>query len=198
MVLYAKNDITISIIETEDIPAVLGYFLENDFSCDFEMSALKPSVSQFRKEIEDIIDGKDDESNVFVIKKCNTTIGYAYCFVDYSLLKIGHIAIDKNERGNGYGTILTKLITRVAENEGRSVSLECNYPNNCFEKMGFITYDGFHFKHKSKGRKSSKLPILFCSNEEYERRKEETFKKEVDNFAKFLDSDIAKFIMGLN
>ena len=197
MVLYENKDIKISTVELSDIDVIIGYFQENDFSCDFEMSALKPSVGQFRKEMGNIVQGKDDESNVFVIKKNDKVIGYAYCFVDYSSLKIGHIAIDKKERGRGYGTILTKVIIRIAENEARDVSLECNHPNNCFEKMGFITLDGFHFKHKSQCRKSDELPILFVSNEEYERRRDERIKKEVEQFSNFLSSDFAKYIMEL-
>ena len=197
MNLYTKNDITIATIETEDISAVLGYFNENDFNCDREMAMLRPSSSRFKEEMEIIISKNDDESNVFVIKKDERVIGYAYCFVDYDSLKIGHIAVDKSERGKGYGTLLTKLIIRVAENEDRDVCLECNYSNNCFKKLGFKSRDGFHFKHKSKGRKTDKLPILFVTNEVYKQRRDEESKKEVEDYANFLKSDIGKYIMNL-
>ena len=138
---------------------------------------------------------KDDESNVFVLKKNGEVIGYESMFVEYDILHIGHIAVKSSERGNGYGKLLTKLAILVAENEDRDVALYCDHPNSYLEKLGFKTKDRIHYLYKRKGIKSKGLKRLFVKPEEYSKRKDEEMKKEVDRFKKFLDSDIVKAIL---
>ena len=195
MKLYNKGKITISTIEESDKEKILEYFSENDFNCSYETGALRPSNGQFLQIMDNIISGKDDESNVFVLKKNGEVIGYESMFVEYDILHIGHIAVKKSERGNGYGKLLTKLAILVAENEDRDVALYCDYPNSYLEKLGFKTKDRVHYLYKRKGIKSKGLKRLFVKPEEYSKRKDEEMKKEVDRFKKFLDSDIVKAIL---
>ena len=188
MNLYDKDGITVSTIEDEDKERVLEYFESNTFNCDHITGALRPTNEQFLQIMNDIIDGKDDESNIFVLKKDGEVIGYESMYVEYDRLNIGHIAVKDTERGKGYGELLTKLAILVAENEDRDVSLYCNYPNSYFEKLGFKTRDNIHYLYKRRGIKTEGLPELFISVLEYRKRQDERSKKEVEEFADFLEA----------
>ena len=191
MTLYEKKDIEISVIEEQDKAKVLKYFQENDFNCDYESGALRPSDSQYVKIMDNIISKKDNTSSIFVLKKKGEVIGYISMYVEYDRLHIGHIAVDKKERGKGYGTLMTKLAIAVAENEGRDVSLYCSRPNNCFDKLPFKKLDNVHYLYERKTKKKDKdLPQIFISVEEYKKMRDKELKKEVDNFSKFLNSNI--------
>lgn len=195
MRLYNKGKITISTIEESDKEKVLEYFSENDFNCGYETGTLRPSNEQFLQIMDDIISGKDDESNIFVLKRNGEVIGYESMFVEYDILHIGHIAVKRSERGNGYGKLLTKLAILVAENEDRDVVLYCNYPNSYLERLGLKTKDKVHYLYKRKGIKSKGLKRLFVKPEEYRKRKDEETNKELDRFRKFLNSDIVKSML---
>ena len=191
MTLYEKKDIEISVIEEQDKTKVLQYFQENDFNCDYESGALRPSDSQFVKIMDNIISKKDNTSSIFVLKKKGEVIGYISMYVEYDRLHIGHIAVDKKERGKGYGTLMTKLAIAVAENESRDVCLYCSKPNNCFDKLPFRKLDNVHYLYERKNRKKDKsLPQIFISVEDYKKMRDNELKKEVDNFSKFLNSNI--------
>ena len=196
MTLYKNAKLSISTIEEEDKSKVLEYFAENDFNCDTESGALRPSNTQFVSIMNGIISGKDDESNIFVMRKENEVIGYISMFVEYDRLKIGHIAIKKSERSQGYGRLLTETAIAVAENEGRDVSLYCRHPNSCFKKMGFESSDGIHYFHKSRGLKNENLPKLFVSVEEYTERKLKEQEKELESFKNFLNSSSFDSLFG--
>lgn len=191
MTLFEKRDIEISVIEEQDKAKVLKYFQENDFNCDYESGSLRPSDSQFVKIMDDIISKKDDSSSIFVLKKKGEVIGYISMYVEYDRLHIGHIAVDKKERGKGYGTLMTKLAIAVAENEGRDVSLYCSKTNNCFDKLPFRKLDNVHYLYERKQKKKDKsLPQIFISVEDYKIKRDNELKKEVENFSKFLNSNI--------
>ena len=193
MVLFSDGYTEISTIATEDKPYVLKLYSENNFGCDAETGALRPTNEQFNKIMDDIISGKDDESNIFVLKEQGRLIGYASCFVDYDRLVIGHIAVEKDRQGIGFGTLLTQIVTFVAENENRDVTLFCMHPNSCFKKMGLRTSDGIHYIYEKQSVKYPEIPSpLFVDIDEYKKRQEIKAKKEQDNFARFLKSDIAK------
>lgn len=191
MVLYENGEISVSTIEKQDEDKVVGYFLENDFNCDGESGALKPSENQFRNIIQSVIDG-DDENNIFVLKKNAEPIGYISMFVEYGKLELGHIAVDKNERGKGYGKLLTELAIDVAEQDGRDVSLYCLYPNSFLRKLGFKSEDNVHYLRKRTGNFSNKMPKIFVGVEEYSKRQELKAQKEVERFKSFLNSDFMK------
>ncbi len=197
MVLFSDGYTEISIIAEEDKQKVLELFAENNFGCDYETGSLRPRNDQFIRIMDNIISGKDDESNIFVLKQKGNILGYASCFVEYGRLTIGHIAVDKTKRNKGLGTLLTDFVILVAENEDRDVSLFCLHPNSCFKKMDFETSDGIHYFHKNQGRKTPEIPILFVSKEEYKKRQEKKMKEETDRFAKFLNSDIIKVLREL-
>jgi len=191
MFLYDDGYTQFSTIENEDKKYVLKLFSENNFGCDAETGALRPSDSQFMQIMDNIISKKDDESNIFVLKEQDRVIGYASCFVEYDRLVIGHIAIEKDRQHMGFGTLLTQFIVFVAENDDRDVSLFCTHPNSCFKKMGFDTHDGIHYLHTRQGIKTPEIPSpLFVGANEYKKRQEIKSKKEVDDFAKFLNSGI--------
>lgn len=194
MILLNDGYTQISTIEESDKQDVLNLFSKNNFGCDAETGAIRPSNAQFMQIMDDIISKKDDESNIFVLKEDGKFIGYASCFVEYDRITIGHIAIDEKARGRGYGTLLTQFVIFVAENEERDVTLFCTHPNSCFKKMGFKTSDNIHYIYETEGQKTYELPVLFVSKEEFNKRRKKQIEKEVEDFAKFLNSDIFKML----
>ena len=147
------------------------------------------SNTQFLNIMDNIIKGKDDESNIFVLKKDGEVIGYESMFVEYGRLIIGHIAVKKEERNKGYGQLLTELAVLIAELEGRDVSLFCKYKNSYLKKIGFETNDDIHYLYKRK-KQNKEVPMFFISVEEYRKRKQKEMEEETKSFAKFLESGI--------
>lgn len=197
MNLYNKDGIIVSTIEKGDEEKILEYFSENTFNCDYETGALKPSNEEFLQIMNKIISREDDENNILVLKKDGEVIGYEAMFVEFARLNIGHIAINKLERGKGYGELLTKLAILVAENEDRDVCLYCNYPCRYLGKLGFTTKDNIHYLYKRKGIKSQFLPKLFVSLEAYKKRQEEKTRKEIEEFSGFLNSATMEYLNNL-
>ena len=199
MIIYKLDEIEISTLKDEHKQSVLKYFSENDFNCDAETGALRPSNAQLEKIMDGIISGKDDESNIFVLKKKSEVIGYISMFVDYDRLTIGHIAVKKSERGQGYGTLLTEMAILVAENEGRDVSLYCAKEKPWFEGMGFRSLnDSCNYLRERTGHKTPWLPRFFVSVEEYRQRQKERQEKEVEHFSKFLNSGVIDILRDID
>lgn len=189
MLIYRNKNISISTIEENDKYKVLEYFSENSFNCSPFDNDLRPTNSQFLNIMDNIIKGKDDESNIFVLKKDGEVIGYESMFVEYGRLIIGHIAVKKEERNKGYGQLLTELAVLIAELEGRDVSLFCKYKNSYLKKIGFETNDDIHYLYKRK-KQNKEVPMFFISVEEYRKRKQKEMEEETKSFAKFLESGI--------
>lgn len=199
MILYNKEGIIVSTIEEQDKEKVLEYFSENDFNCDNETGALRPTNSQFMQIMEGIISGEDDENSILVLRKDGEVIGYESMYVEYDRLNIGHIAVKESERGKGYGELLTRLAILIAENEDRDVGLYCQYSNNrYFEKLGLETSDNIHYLYKRKGIKTEGLPKLFVSVSEYRDRQDKKIEEETKRFAEFLNSDIIQRLKKLD
>jgi predicted GNAT family acetyltransferase len=121
-------------------------------------------------------------------------------FVEYDKMVIGHIAVDKGERGRGYGSYLTKVAIDVADHMGRDVKLFCSHPNPVFAKLGFESHDNVHFHHDRKRHilNPNKYPPLFVDKETYTKRQEARQKKEVERFTNFLTSGIMDVINNLD
>ncbi|MBE6149772.1 MAG: GNAT family N-acetyltransferase [Firmicutes bacterium] len=189
MLIYRNKNISISTIEENDKYKVLEYFSENSFNCSPFDNDLRPTNTQFLNIMDNIIKGKDDESNIFVLKKDGEVIGYESMFVEYGRLIIGHIAVKKEERNKGYGQLLTELAVLIAELEGRDVSLFCKYKNSYLKKIGFETNDDIHYLYKRK-KQNKEVHMFFISVEEYRKRKQKEMEEETKSFAKFLESGI--------
>jgi len=196
MVIYHNGNISISTIEENDKDKVLEYFSENNFNCNHLDGDLRPSNRQFLNIMDDIISGKDDETNIFVLKKDEEVIGYEAMFVEYDRLIIGHIAVKKSERGQGYGELLTKFAMVIAENEGRDISLHCNHRNSYLRKIGFKTVDDIHYIYKRR-KLSKETPMFFVSVEDYRKRKQKELELESEKYVKFLKSDIMNKILNI-
>lgn len=181
MIIYNKDNIKVSTIEEADKEKVLKYFSENTFNCDYESGALRPTNYEFLKIMDDIISGNDEE-NILVLKKNEEVIGYEAMHAEYDRLVIGHIAVDKNERGKGYGELLTHLAILIAENEDRDVSLFCEHRNRYFGKYHFETSDNIHYLYKRKGIKTEGIPKLFVSTDEYRIRAEKKREEQLEKF----------------
>lgn len=195
MVLYEKEDIKVRIVEERDIPYILKYFSENNFNCNYENGALRPSVSQFEKIARDVINCEDKTQTILVVEKDKIAIGYLSCYVEYDRMHLGHIAVKKEERNNGYGRLLTLIALKIASNENRDVVLQCYYKDNSYlKKIGFNTKDNIHYIWNGKKEKNE-YPIIFMTYDEYKKKEEEKLQKELESYRNLLDSDFMKNIM---
>jgi len=183
MVIYNNQNIKIETIEEKTKEKVMELFLDKNANTHPLDLNNKPSESQFRIIINKIINEKDDESNIFVLKKDEEVIGYIYLFVSYDRLIIGHICVTKEERRKDYGQLLTKIAILIAENGNRDVSLKCYYPNKYLKKLGFAEVDEAHYLYKHKGLRNSNFPNFFVGIEEYEERR----KQEIRNHIKCIN-----------
>ncbi len=190
MVLYEKNNVIVRTIEEKDILYVLKYFDENSFNCDFETSSLRPSAYQFEEIIRKIINGECKTEAVLVLEKNNICIGYLSCYISYSNMYLGHIAVKKEERSKGYGKLLTLIALKIASNENRDVFLTCYYRKNRYlRSLGFTSSDNIHFMWNGQKEKND-FPIIFMTNEEYEEMREKEMEKEDEEWSDFLESDL--------
>ena len=185
MILYNKNNITISTIEEQDKEIVLKYYQENTFNCDYESGSLRPTIKEFIKIMDSIIYDNNDEENILIIKNNNKAIGYLSMFVEYDRLVLGHIAMDKKQRNKGYGKLLTELSILIAENEDRNIRLYCHYNNRFLKELGFTTSDNIHYYYHT-NKKKNNLPKLFVSIDEYKKRQEQKQEENLERFNKIL------------
>lgn len=195
MIIYNNDGISISTIQEADKEKVLQYFQENSFNHNYLEDSLRPTDEQFIGIMDSIISGECDEENIFVIKKNDEVIGYESMFVEYDRLIIGHIAIKKQERGKGYGELLTKIAILVAENESRDVSLHCEHENKYLRKLGFKTIDNIHYLYKRKNIKIDNFPKFFVNIEEYRKRKQKEEEEDLKRYSDFLNSDFMKMLI---
>lgn len=187
MLVYKKDDITVSTVEEQDISDVVKLYSANDFTADYEASSLRPTNYQFITLMRDIIDGKVNTESVLVLKKNDKVIGYISMFVQYSRLNIGHIAICDTEQHQGYGKLLTRLAMLLAENDDRDVSLFCDHRKNYYSELGFEALDNVHYLYEHKGIKTEELPHLFLSIDEYEKKAEKDRMHKIESFRKTID-----------
>ena len=103
-----------------------------------------------------IISGENKTENILVLKKKEEVIGYESMFVQYDRLVIGHIAVKKSERNQGYGELLTSLAIQIAENDDRDVTLYCDHRNKYFSKLKLDSKDGIHYIHRNEGIKNNR------------------------------------------
>lgn len=190
MVLYEKNNVIIRTIEEKDISYVLKYFDENSFNCDYETGSLRPSTFQFEEIIRKIINGECKTETILILEKDSICIGYLSCYISYSKMHLGHIAVKKEERSKGYGKLLTLIALKIASNENRDVILTCYYKRNRYlRSLGFTSSDNIHYIWNSQKEKND-FPIIFMTNEEYKKTKEKEREKEDEEWINFLNSDL--------
>lgn len=186
MLIYQKDEIKVSTIEESDKDKVLEYFSENDFNCDFETGALRLTNSEFIKIMDSIINDNKGIDSILVLKKNDEVIGYESMFIEFDRLTIGHIAVKKSERNQGYGELLTSLAIQIAENEDRDVTLYCAHWNKYFSKLKFESKDEIHYIHRNEGIKNNTIPKLFLSIDEYKDFADEKRKKDLEKFNNFM------------
>ena len=51
MLIYKKDDISVSTVEEQDIDSVINLFSNNDFTYDYESSSLRPSNEDFKQQM---------------------------------------------------------------------------------------------------------------------------------------------------
>ena len=184
MIIYNNQNIKIETIQEETRNKVMELFLDKNSNMHPLDVEIKPTASQFGMIIDKIIKDKDDENIILVLKKEDEVIGYIYLFVHYDKLIIGNVCVEKKERRQGYGQLLTKIAILVGENEDRDVSLRCHYPNKYLKKLGFTELDSSYYLYKRKGLKSPNFPTFFIGIEEFEKRRKNDIKKHVKSISK--------------
>ncbi len=190
MILYQNGNIVVRTLEEKDIQTVLKYFGDSNFNCDYETGALRPSPYQFERIMRESLNNPKKTEQVFVLIKDGECIGYMSCYVEYSLLHIGHIVVKKEERNNGYGTLLTVIAQKIANSEERDIRLTCFYNNSYLQKIGFEK-NGPHYSYRHK-KSINKFPKIFIGIEEYKKMKDEEISEKIKSFKKFLKSDFYK------
>lgn len=196
MILYKKDDISISLIENDDIEEVIKLF--NSFSFNVTLdTGLRPTSYEFRRIIEENIERDKKIDTVLVLKLNGMVIGYLSCFVDYSRIVLGHIAVNQDFQHQGYGRLLTLVALHLASLSDRDVSCTCYYPNKYLSELGFKTRDGVFYLFKDRAQAPNDMQDIFISLEDYEMKKRFEMEKEVEDFSKFLDSGIGLMLKNL-
>lgn len=195
MNLYKKDNIEISLIEENDINAVLKLFDSFDFNVNLD-TGVRPSTDQFESIIRSNMNKDEKLETVLVLKKDGEVIGYLSCFIDYSMLTIGHIAVKKSEQHQGYGRILTYIAMLLASSSNRNVSCVCYHKNKYLKQLGFETRNNVCYYFQGR-LDCENIPDIFVSLEEYKRLKQIEMDKELESFKKFLESDIGKHLLSL-
>lgn len=196
MVFYKKDNIEISLIEEKDIDAVLKLFESFDFNVTLD-TGIKPSTSTFESIIRTNLALEKKYDTVLVLKIDDVVVGYISCYLDYSRLVLGHIAVDESYQHQGYGRLLTYVAMMLAAKTNRDVSCICYHRNKYLRTLGFFSYDGIHYIFEGR-LDSNDLPDVFMSIDEYANFREEEINKEVEEFSKFLESDLGQLILNLD
>lgn len=197
MLLYKKDNISISLIEESDIEEVLKLFSENTFNVTPD-TGMKPTSYQFEEVIRENMNKETKKKEtVLVLKSDDAVIGYLSCFIDYSRLTLGHIAVNEAYQHRGYGRLLTITAMHLASLSNRDVDCICYHRNKYLKSLGFETEDDIFYIFR--GRLDVKIgtPDIFMSIEEYKEMKKRENEREVEDYSKFLDSDIGKMLLNL-
>lgn len=196
MELYNNNDVSISLIEEEDIEDVIKLFSSNTFNVDFGNS-IRPTNYEFEQIIRENMQKEKKLDTVLVLKEKGVFCGYLSCFVEFSRLVLGHIAVSLEYQHNGYGRLLTLVALYLASKQNRDVSCVCYYPNKYLKSLGFRSIDDVSYLFEGRLDYPEGIPDIFISIEEYKEIKDKEYEKEIQAFKDFLDSDFGLFLKNL-
>lgn len=195
MILYQKDDLEISLIEEDDIEDVIELFESFDFDINYG-TGNKPISSTFRRIIKQNLSREEKIDTVLVLRKDLKVIGYLSCFVDYSRIVLGHIAINSDYQHRGYERLLTLVSMYLASKSNRDVSCVCYHQNKYLTDLGFETNDGINYMFKGRLEEDC-VPDIFISIEDYSELQRKEAKEEIERFKRFLDSPLGKHILSL-
>ena len=195
MTLYKKDNLEISLIEENDIEEVIKIFESFDFNVNCDTGD-RPISNKFERIIRENLERSKKLETVLVLKIDGKIIGYLSCFVSYSQLVLGHIAIHRDYQHRGYGRLLTLTSMYLASKSNRDVSLICNHTNHYLSSLGFKTHDGIHYTFKGR-LENDCIPDVFINIEDYKKLKEKESEERVESFKRFLKSPLGKDIMNL-
>jgi len=183
MQLYQKDDLEVSLIEESDIEEVIKLFDSFDYIVTHDKED-KPASSSFKNIIIENLSKTEKKDTVLVLKKNSKVIGYLSCFVDYSQIVLGHIAVNSAYQHRGYGRLLTLVSMYLASKSNRDVSCVCYHVNKYLTDLGFEKQNGIHYIFKGR-LEADYIPDIFISKEDYEELKRKESEEEIERFKHF-------------
>jgi len=200
MEIYKKQKILIRTIEEKDKNNYLKLFDEENFGCIGINEDQKPSLSETKRFLQLVIDKEIIDEEILVLESTDEFIGYVTVSRPHkNQYHIGSIAVRKEKRKQGYGTLLLDIVKELARKDNCYVKLECiNESFSYFKNQGlkndgrFLKYEKNEkqFQNSSIGNKLIKPIFADYSiiEEEHKKRYEEETIKERERFQKFLKS----------
>ena len=213
--IWNKDDITISTIDKEDIEGIVDCFEKNGPVYFKYMDSPSPLnlKSDLYKMMNNSLDGTDNTNAILVIKRKGIIIGYMHMYVEYGITCLADIVINSDEQ-NDTRCSLTKTCISIAKsfasNDHRTLRIYRSYGSKnrilseywlgpMLKREGFtLTGDYmdyarfFEYEYNENEATVAGLPSLFPSIEEYSRRATEESQKRVDDFVRFMNSDIGE------
>lgn len=209
MEVYKNGNILIRTIEEKDRNNYLRLFDEEDFGCVGINWDQKPSLSAINEMITQIIDKEDISEEILILEDNNQFIGFIT--VDRpskDQYHIGSVAVRKEKRKQGYGTLLLDTVKELAQKDNCYVTLECiNESYRYFQKQGFqnLKWSNFIYTKSEQTRKtniqSNFINRIFVDysiiEEERNKKYKQKLEKEQERFQKFLKSSLGRKINNL-
>lgn len=210
MEVYKNNNILVRTIEEKDKNNYLKLFDEEDFGCIGINEDIKPSLSETNRFLQLVIDKEIIDEEVLVLESLGEFIGYVTVSRPHrDQYHIGSIAVRKEKRNCGYGTLLLDIVKALALKDNCYVKLECiNEAYRYFQNQGFENIGRFDYVYKEKNKKTRNSSVeenminpIFVDysilKEERKKRYEEESRKELESFQKILKSPLFDIIKNL-
>lgn len=210
MIIYQDKNIIVRTIEDRDCQDYLKLFDEEDFGCIGINEDQKPSVYETKKFLQSVIDKATIDEEVLVLESMREFVGYVTVSRPHrNQYHIGSIAVRREKRKQGYGTLLLDIVKELAQRDNCHVKLECiNESFGYFKNQGFKNSRGFNFIYEESKNQVQRSSIennlikpIFVDysiiKEERQRREEEELSKERESFQKFLKSPLFDYFNNL-
>lgn len=204
MILYQDENRTVRTIEDGDCGAYLKLFNEEDFGCVSMNSNLKPSLYEEQEFLRKVIDKDIIDEEVLVIEEDKKIIGYVTISrPKEDLYHLGNIAIRKEYRNKGFGSLLLNVVKQLASQDKCDIKLECiNGARTFFEHHGFSFIAEGNYIYKSEKDKELSLNVqmgkhIFPDYDMIEEERNKQTNNNISEFKTFLDSPIYKILTKL-
>lgn len=210
MIIYQSRNVIVRTIEDGDCQDYLKLFDEENFGCNGINENQKPSLYETKKFLQSVIDKETIDKEVLVLEAMREFVGYVTVSRPHkNQYHIGSIAVRREKRKQGYGTILLDIVKELARRDNCHIKLECiNESFKYFENQGFKNSGRFNFIYEERKNQIQKSSIksnfikpIFVDysilKEERQRRDEEGLSKEHESFQKFLKSPLFDYFNNL-
>lgn len=187
MIVSTDNKITIKTIEVEDIDKVLEIYEANDFDYKEIEIEPKPSISEMRRVLTNIINKKLLELQLLVVEKEDNIIGYALIERMYpDVYYLSQLVITELERNKGYGKYLLNKVKELAKIDNSNIELDTLPKTGIFfEKEGF-TKTNYCYSYNCQNIVSQVNSKIFYTEDEVKEKNKEYAKEQIEKSKVFL------------